>query len=260
MVSPKQPRPIWPQAISNKDLDKIFSEYESQGQVDLFWREYFNKIVDSSGALFKREYFERWSVKQWNAYVRENDVRGFGLVDPAYSVAKKADYTAFGIVYTDAQNKMYVREILQGRWKMPQLIGIWLKLQQMFNVKWGIQAIDWEKSLKVPLQDAMRQTNSFFRVEVLPTYSHDRGLYSKTARIERLSPRYAAGNIVHIEGSQIGVLESELLSFPHGRNDDCADMLAMSLDLIYPAQKRVKKRGPKWLDESHGLYSKISGY
>ena len=56
---------------------------------------------------------------------------------------------------------------------------------------------------------------------------------SKGARLEAISPLYAAGNVYHPHPSiapWINIVEDELVSFPNGTHDDCVDTLSQGLN------------------------------
>jgi predicted phage terminase large subunit-like protein len=166
--------------------------------------------------------------------------------------SKGADYTAFTIINTDSQNNIYVRDIMRGRWDITGQIRVLFGLYEKYHfVRVGLQKIDWDRLVKVPLQAEMRRQQIFFPVTELKTYSRKNlHMNSKVNRILQLAPRYAAGSIYHVkECRNIKNLEAELLSFPRSKYDDCMDALSMSLALLFPAAKRENRQYPSWMDD-----------
>jgi predicted phage terminase large subunit-like protein len=198
------------------------------------------------------------SEREYEEFRGGNEVRTFLTLDPSYTKDSKSDYTAFVVADTDSENHLYVRHVIKQRLSMVEMIEMLFKLVAAYEPqRVGIQHIDWTKSLKVPVMQEMRRLNQFFKVIPLATYSQQRGMFNKKARIERLSPRYAQGMIIHV-GPQ-PELELELLAHPRSKNDDVADATSMMLDLVWPAPKRRGKRTyPKFLDEAR--INPISGY
>jgi hypothetical protein len=203
-----------------------------KGQIDLFHREYLNEILSSETASFRRDYFhyvaEKDLVKRVEADAEE--FKTFLTIDPAYTVSSTSDYTTFCVTYTDENNVLYVEEILRGHWTITDTLNVWFDLVEKFKPdRQGIQKIDWNRSFKTPLMTEQKRRGVHFIVTELQMYSPKiKGLQSKKHRIERLAPRYAAGQVFHIThngelSTGLRVLEDELLSHPRSKHDDAAD-------------------------------------
>lgn len=248
--------PLWPEMYGLGDLEKIRAEYEEQGQVDLYFREYHNQIVDSETAVFQRQYFQYVTLKE--LFERKGETyRTFLTVDPAYQTHGKADFTAFCVVHVDSRRNLYVAELKYGRWALPQVVEVWFALMEKYEPNGvGIQSIDWLKSLKVPMQEEMRRRQKFFHVHELQVFSHAKGMYNKKTRIERLAPRYTAGSIYHVEGGTgLKEFEAQLLAHPHSKHDDLIDAASMALDLIWPAPRKKPAKVLPFVSDGVSGYS-----
>ncbi len=250
--------PLWPECYSMEQIDEIKQEYGEKGQLPLFYREYYNQIVDFENASFKREFFKYTTVADLVARKKTENFKTFLLIDPAYTTHTRSDYTAIVILLTDDKNNLYVIDGKKGRFTMTQTIDLLFEYYQAYRPDMGMQTVDWKKSFQKPMEDEMRRRGLHFRVNELPTYSQTLGMFNKKSRIERLSPRYANGSVVHLEGVPIiKDLEDELVMFPRAKNEDLSDALAMSIDLIWPAQPK-RRRKSKYINIS--VVDKVSGY
>jgi len=250
--------PLWPDHYSFEDLMEIKAQYQEKGQLDIFFREYYNQIIDIENAVFQRAYFNYLTVDELFERRENEDFKTFLTVDPAYTQSASSDFTAFVVTMTDVDKNLIVVDCVKRRMSMKELIDTWFDLVETYQPDGvGIQKIDWAKSLRMPMLDEMRRRQIFFRVKELQVYSKNAGMFNKNARIERLGPRYASGQILHItDGRGIKDLEQELESFPRAKHDDLADALSMQIDLIYPPSPRRK---PKRFYEKERL-DPISGY
>jgi predicted phage terminase large subunit-like protein len=253
-------KPIWPAAWTTEALKETYEDYKKRGFQDLFWKEYFNRIVSPDESVFRQEYFRYVEDKELlDRADRGENFKTFITLDPAIQVGAGRDYSAFSVVYVDRENNIYVKEIKKGRWPIPETILNLFRLQKEYSPDGvGIQTIDWDRMLKVPIMTEMNRTGQRFRVTPLKTYSSlNKGLSSKKNRIMRLAPRYHAGQIFHIKGAPgIHFLEDELKGFPSTRHDDVSDALAMQLDLIFPANTKRERTDT----EAEKVSNSISGY
>jgi phage terminase large subunit-like protein len=86
------------------------------------------------------------------------------------------------------------------------------------------------------LRKEMSRRNIYPKVVPLETKGRP-----KEDRIEGLIPRYANGDIFHIE-ELCNQLEDQLLRFPKGKNDDIIDSLAYQIDFCKaPDEKKQQK-------------------
>lgn len=276
---------LWPEHFGEVDLDEIRMEYEEKGELPIYFREYFNKIVGHGGQLFQRVMFEYLSLEEFKTkfydeaspskeellfeeeeprekIVSTGNLRTFMTVDPSYTIGKRTDYTAIVVVSLDHKNVWYIRHCYRARLNVPGVVEQIFRLVRMYRPTLvGMQGVDWNRFFKSVLQAEMRKRNEFFNVKELATYSvNTKGLGSKNSRIARLSQYYTSKSIVHIkEAPGIREYESELLAFPNSKFDDLSDAAAMQIDLVFGApEKRVEKSYYEEEDEQD--INSISGY
>jgi hypothetical protein len=210
---------LWPDLYKLEDLVAMREEYASEGEVSLFYREMFNRIVSNEASPFKREWFK------YKDYAGLEDTRltNYMFVDPAYTLKKTADFTAFGIVAVDSSRHWYIKAVIRGHWNIPGVIEQWFECVKTYRpMMVGIQNVDWDRVFKPLIEDEMRRRGMLHTVKSLQTYSPvSKGLSNKKNRISMLSKYYANGTIYHMrDGIGIKDLEGELLSHPYSKHDD----------------------------------------
>lgn len=259
--------PLWPQAFSLERVENIRRQFAQRGQLHLFYREYMNEILADEEAAFKREYFRYVDESELIKRVEGGELfKTFTTIDMAYQTQGKSDFTAIVTAYVDENHNIYIADAMRARIGLTEVIGkLFDVVDEYIPARVGIQNVDWLRSLKVPLQDEMRRRGKYFIVTPLQTYSRSiAGMSSKKARIERLAPRYHAGQIIHVTKrgvlpQGISQLEDELVSHPRQKYDDLGDCESMLLDLIFPPQKK-NEREKVTFEEEGDYISSISGY
>jgi len=274
---------LWPQSYSVKDLDDIRMDYEEKGELPIFFREYFNKIVSHEASLFKREMFQYMELQEFRdkfyvevtrseeelleadekdpgeRWVLREPLRTYLTVDPSYTVGARTDFSAFVVVSLDSHSRWYVRDVVKQRLGHPEVMKRAFDLVEIYKPELvGMQKVDWNRFFKALFMTEMRVRNKFFQVKELQTYSEKvKGLASKNARIGRLSPYYESRSIYHLKAARgIRDLESELLAFPNSKFDDCSDALSMMVDLVFAPSRKPVERSPYEEDQ----VDPISGY
>ena len=96
-----------------KVLAKKRGQYLDKGQ---FRAQYYNDPSDPDNVPVgsdKFQYYDRKHLKQDNGYwfYKDNKLNVYAAVDFAFSLSKKADYTAIVVIGIDAENNVYVLDI-----------------------------------------------------------------------------------------------------------------------------------------------------
>jgi hypothetical protein len=190
-------------------------------------------------------------------------MRFFLSIDPAYVTGKKMDYSVFLIAAMDTDRRIYMVEVIRGRWPQRDFIEQWFGVVAKYNpVKIGIQIQDWSRFFKELMLDEMRRRNVFFgnRICELQTFSPIKaGLSSKKARISRMAKYYASKSVWHLKGGKsINDLENELLAHPFSKYDDIADCAGGLPEMMFAPEKKKEQKYPKWLTDP--LPDDVSGY
>lgn len=182
---------------------------------------YQQRPVDEESQEFKTEWFKKISFTE----VQRLETRNFITIDTAISQKASADYTGITINYVDRENKWYLKS---WRVKLNPLELIDLLFTLYRNVRpdqIGIEKTIYLMAIKPFLDQEMAKRDCFLPITEL---SHNQT--AKETRIRGLIPRYASGNIYHIEGECVD-LEEEFIRFPKSMNDDVMDSAAYQLQL-----------------------------
>jgi hypothetical protein len=96
----------------------------------------------------------------------------------------------------------------------------------------AMETVGFQSTLKYAIEDQMRIQNRHFYIdEIKARIMGD----AKNFRIKGLEPKYRMGEVLHGEWMKGGILETELLTFPKGRNDDLIDALSFQLQFLTAA-------------------------
>ncbi|MBL4795786.1 MAG: hypothetical protein JKY50_00070 [Oleispira sp.] len=225
--------------FDQKELARKKAKYLDRTQ---FRAQYYNDPTDPESVPFGNfKYYKRNNLKELdgNWYHGGRKLNLVASIDFAYSVRKRADYTAIVLVGVDSDNQYYILDI--DRFKTSDISEYFNRIMKMYNT-WGFKKLMAEvtagqqaivKSLK---QDYIAANNVSLRVEEVRPTRHQG---SKEERIEAtLGPRYDNGQIHHYKGGNIQILEEELSSYnpPH---DDIKDALAVAIDgSVKPARRK----------------------
>ena len=227
---------IWPEKFTLKELQTRLRE-EGWWQ---FSSQYQNNPIPEEDAKFRREWFK---------YYDPTDIRGKTLtkimtIDPAISLEKTADYTAFMVVGVDEFSNIFVLDIWRGRVQPFQLINKLFELAELWHPNHiGIETVAYQKALAYNIKEEQNKRKRWLPIsEIQP---HER---SKDQRIQGLQPLYYNKKIFHYKDNPMNYyFEQELVSFPRSKNDDMIDAFSYSLDFIHPPRKHTAYYKPKYL-------------
>ena len=211
-----------------------------------FRAQYYNDPTDPDNVPVRREkfqYFERKFLTRDNGYwyYKDRRINVFAAVDFAFSLNRKADYTAIVVVGVDGENNCYVIDIDRFR---TERISDYFEHILNLHAKWSFRKIRAEvtvaqsaivKQLKEMIKD---HGLSLSIDEFRPGKSHG----SKQERISStLEPRYDNLQIWHYKGGNIQILEEELSSRnpPH---DDVIDALASCIDMAIKPSTSLNRK------------------
>jgi predicted phage terminase large subunit-like protein len=229
--------PLWPGKFDQEGFRKLL---RAEGWAH-FSAQYMNDPVPEENATFKRQYIR---------YYESPDTRGkylskFLLIDPAISLKKEADYSAFIVLGVDEYNYLYILDIIRGHLSPSDIINTIFLLQERWQINdVGIEQVAFQKTLAYSLREDPRfRLRPFHITELKPNER------SKDERIKGLQPLYEAGKVLHNRLLPNNIyLEDELIRFPNGRHDDLIDALSYATDIIYPAKQPASRSGGhKWL-------------
>lgn len=226
--------------FDQKILAKKRGQYLDRSQ---FHAQYYNNPSDPDNvpvAKDKFQYYERKFLRLESGFwfMRGNRLNVFAAIDFAFSLQKKADYTAIVVIGIDAENNIYVLDI--DRFRTDRISEYFDHLLQLSN-KWGFRKLRAETTVAQAaivrqLKEMIRQNGMSISVdEHNPTR---RG--SKEERImATLEPRYDNLQIWHYKGGECQTLEEEL-STRHPSHDDVIDAFASAIDIAIKPTRNLR--------------------
>lgn len=210
-----------------------------------FRAQYYNDPNDISTASITPDMFQYFNPsliqqKPGGWYYKDTKLNVFAAVDFAYSLARRADYTAIVIVGCDHKHNYYVLDI--DRFKTQKISDYYDRILRLYQ-KWNFRKLRAEctaaqivlvKDLK---ENYIRQNGLALSVEEFRPTRHEG---TKEERIEAiLQPRYANRQIWHYSGGNCSLLEEELV-MAKPAHDDIKDCLAACVDSCVPPAQMVK--------------------
>ena len=161
-------------------------------------------------------------------------------MDFAFSLSKKADYTAIVVIGIDAENNVYVLDI--DRFKTDRISDYF---QHIFDLstKWSFRKMRAETTVAQvaivkQLKELVKQHGLSISIE---EYRPNKNQGNKQERIaSALEPRYDNLSMWHYRGGNTQILEEELSSRnpPH---DDVIDALASVVDMAIKPSRSVRR-------------------
>lgn len=176
-------------------------------------------------------------------YYRDRKLNVFASIDFAYSVRKKADYTAIVVIGVDYENNVYVLDI--DRFKTEKISGYFQHILEMLN-KWDFRKLRAEvtaaqAAIVRELKDSYIKPNGLMlKVEEFRPTRHQGSKEERIAAI--LEPRYDNLSIYHYKGGNCQILEEELVTNnpPH---DDIKDALAACIETaVRPTSNSLNRK------------------
>ena len=242
---------LWPQqarkdgkqfGFNRQILAKKRGQYLDKSQ---FRAQYYNDPSDPDNVPVERnkfQYFERKHLREENGFwfYKERKLNIFAAVDFAFSLSKKADYTALVIVGVDSENSIYVLDIDRFR---TDRISEYFKHILELSTKWSFRKMRAEvtvaqQAIVVQLKELIKQHGLSISID---EYRPNRHQGNKEERIAAtLEPRYDNLQIWQYRGGNIQVLEEELMS-RHPPHDDIKDALAAAIDIAIKPSKSINR-------------------
>lgn len=192
---------------------------------------YLNNPISQEAADFKKEwirFYEPGSPHPATLYL---------AIDPAHSLSRDADYSAFVVAGMFSDRKIRVVDYVRKRVVPSDLVDIVFDLVKKWGLhRVGIETFAFQKTLKYEIERKQRETRLFFRIDELGRRnSGGKGepFLSKEARIRGLQPLIEQGLIEFRK--DMHDLVDELLSFPRGKYDDLIDALSYIPEKLIPS-------------------------
>ena len=251
---------IWPERFPKSRIISIKEEFQSVGNLNGFYQEYMNIAQSPDDAPFKPEYIQLhhydFEIRDGQACLvrntgEEEDVKPIEVycgVDPASSLAARADFFVIATVGIDSDNNKYIVDIYRNRLDpalQPDRIIKTYKKYRPRRMK--IETVAYQEALRSAVRKQMMEQNLY-----IPGL--EKGVKPRTRKSERLIslvPMMAKKEF-YFRPQDISA-QQEFLSYPRGKNDDIMDAVWIALDKAFPCKKsslngEVKKKTNKILD------------
>jgi phage terminase large subunit-like protein len=217
--------------------ERILARKRAQySDVTQYYAQYYNDPNFADAAGIKPECFQYYDPRflsrsggQWFFQGRRLNV--FAAVDFAFSLSKKADFTAIVVIGIDSDRNIFVLDIDRFKGDQPsEYFKHILRLHQ----KWDFRKIRCETTVaQAAIVKALK--NDYIRSHGLALsideYKPTRNEGSKAERINAtLQHRYENRQIWHFQGGLCQSLEEELMQF-HPAHDDIKDALTSAVDV-----------------------------
>jgi len=209
--------------------------------------QYYNNPNDPENARIgtdKFQYYDRKFIKEefgyW--YYKEKRLNVFAAIDFAFSLSKKADYTAIVVIGIDGDGNIYVLDI--DRFRTDGRISVYFEHLMHLHTKWGFRKVRAEVTVAQQAIVSELKNNyikKFGLALSVDEYRPSRHEGNKEERMAAvLEPRYDNLSVWHYKGGHCQSLEEELVAArpPH---DDIKDALAAAIDIAVPPRGNLRK-------------------
>lgn len=239
----------WPKVMRASDkkffgfdaqvLARIRAQYEDRVQ---FYAQYYNDPNDPGSNRINRDkfqYYDKKHLKQESGdwYYKRNKLNVYAAIDFAFSLSKKADYTAIVVIGVDCDGFIYILDI--DHFKSDRISEYFSRIAALHS-KWEFKKLRAEVTVAQSiivrdLKDKLREEGLRLSIdEHRPTRNEG----TKEERIaSALEHRYDNLSVWHFQGGYIDVLEEELILArpPH---DDIKDALASAVEIAVKPKAR----------------------
>ena len=212
---------LWPEAFPLSRLLEIRND-PTVGQGIFACQYLLDPAPRDENAYFRMEWFGRYRAlpEYVNTYVG---------CDFALSSRQSADWTVFLVAAVDESNRLYVADVVRGKWDTAQIIDQMLALQVRWRpLVWSCQSDLIKKAIGPFLRKKMRERNVYLNID------DSMPMRDKVANARSIQGRSREGQVMLPESAPwLPAFEDELRRFPKGRHDDIVDAFAfigMQLD------------------------------
>lgn len=249
---------LWPRTVrsdgkafgfNQNELSRIKAEYDDRVQ---FFAQYYNNPNDPGSERISRDKFQYYDQRfvKWEGYrwfFKDKPINVYASIDFAFSLNKKADYSAIVVIGIDCDGEIYVLDI--DRFKTDKTSEYFRKVALMHS-KWYFKKMRAE--VTVAQQIIVNDIKDYVKKEgmtlSIDEYRPNRHEGNKEERMAAtLEHRYDDQKVWHYKGGYTPVLEDELVLArpPH---DDVKDSLTNAIAIAIKP-KRLKRR------DSLGLFT-----
>lgn len=262
---------LWPRRVRPSDnkafgfdmntLARIKAEYEDRVQ---FFAQYYNDPNDPGSQRItydKFQYYDRRFLKREGGtwWFKGNRLNVYASVDFAFSLNKKADFTAIVVIGVDSGGNVYILDI--DRFKSDKTIEYFKRIAELHS-RWHFRKMRAEVTVAQQIivndiKDYIKQNGLAISVD---EYRPSRQEGSKEERIAAaLEHRYDNHLMWHFEGGYTPVLEEELVQ-ARPAHDDIKDALASAIGIaVRPKESKRAGAASDFFDTRVKTNSRFGG-
>jgi predicted phage terminase large subunit-like protein len=216
--------PIWPERFTYDEL--MWLKNEELGSY-IYSCQYDNDPVPEEDAHFKRS-----DINWIDDLDIPMNVYNFAAVDMADEETTRGDFTVITIASFDDTGKMYIREIMRGKYSNHEILQLIHRATERWNLqRVGIETTGFQKGI-VRGYKHEADRNGWY----IPWMEVARGKTTKLKRGLGLQPRVERGDFYIVEGiKNSDWLIEEMTTFPLGVYDDILDTVVDIENIYYSA-------------------------
>tara|TARA_Y100000034_G_scaffold136090_1_gene210746 strand:- start:144 stop:1727 length:1584 start_codon:yes stop_codon:yes gene_type:complete len=229
--------------FDRKILAKKRAKYLNKTQ---FRAQYYNNPNSSNDNGINASLFQYYDPKflsqtggKW--YYKAERINVFAAIDFAFSLTKRADYTAIAVVGINSMGQIYVLDI--DRFKTEAKIKDYYDALLRLHIKWDFRKIRAEctagqKAIVKELKSSYITPNGL--ALSIEEHTPTRASGSKEERMTAiLDPRYENLSIWHYRGGHCQILEDELV-LTHPPHDDVKNAVADAIEIAVPPARMTR--------------------
>lgn len=247
---------LWPRTLepttkqwygfNTKILAGILAQYESLGEREQFYAQYYNDPNDPDSHRLSRDDFQYYDKKKLREignswFFGTHKLRIYAAMDVAGTGwnekgGKAADYTAIAVIGVDSDGNIYILDLDQ--FKTTDFNEYYQRVidKQLY---WGFRKITVEtnsigKQVKQALENLSYENGVRLIVEGVSKSWKDGSKAERHAAI--LEPRYRQHKVYHYKGGFIPELEEQII-LARPRHDDLEDALCIAVEGARPPSK-----------------------
>lgn len=226
--------PIWKERFTKDEL--MWLKHEELGSY-IYSCQYDNDPVPEEDAHFRRtdiNWIDELDVPM--------DTVNFAAVDMADEETTRGDFTVITIASFDSDGKMYVREIIRGKFSNHEILQLIHRATERWNLQTvAIETTGFQKGI-VRGYKHEAERNGWF----VPWKEVARGRTTKLKRGLGLQPRVERGDFYIVEGIKNSEwLVEEMVTFPLGVYDDILDTVVDIENIYYAAPSIEYEKKPE---------------
>ncbi|QNL29726.1 hypothetical protein Saratov15_00045 [Vibrio phage Saratov-15] len=230
--------------FDNRVLAKKKAKYVDRVQ---FFAQYYNDPNDPESARLNYSSFQYYDEKfityrEGRYWFKDRPLNIFAAVDFAFSLSKKADFTAIVVIGIDSEGYIYVLDI--DRFKTDKINDYYDHISALHS-KWEFKKLRAEVTVaqQIIVNDIKEKLRKEGMTISIDEFRPTKALGSKEERMAAvLEPRYEQGIMWHRKGGYTPMLEEELVLArpPH---DDLKDALASAVEIaVKPLQRSARAK------------------